>query len=293
METTQGSKTWSRVQPQLIQHAIPDARYHFDFSKFVPNFRHSASALNRLVSLNEYLVAKTILVALDNSLEGFRFRALQDGKRLLVATHGMRRGFILLDPRRIGEEKYEQASWLDGMERAGIGKMVNLVQMCDENMKVDFAVTGCLVANEQGFRVEVDISHFELQWYILRNRGILHDKIPVAVLAHDCQILRPEEADIPEEAPFQYDWICTPTRLINIPTAMKPKPDFDFEKTIDQHAVNTVVPLQELKGIKMMEQIMSTGGFAQNEQKSETPTLSADEQMGVDMIERIMKGYKP
>jgi 5-formyltetrahydrofolate cyclo-ligase len=43
----------------------------------------------------------------------------------------------------------------------------------------------------------------------------------------------------------------------------------------------------------MMETIMSDGGFAQKDKRQEAPTLSADEQMGINMIERIMKGYKP
>jgi 5-formyltetrahydrofolate cyclo-ligase len=293
VESPQIAEAWQRVQSQLIRHAIPDARFHLDFPKFIPDFRGSASALDLLVSLKDYLVARTILVSPDNSLEGLRYRALQDGKNLLVATHGMQRGFVLLDPRRIPEEKYEQASWLDGMERAGIGRHISLAQMTEENIKVDFAVTGCFMATSKGVPIGDDVSLFRLQWYILRDRGVIDNKVAVAVVAHDCQILPQAEKDIPQDAQFNYDWICTPTGLINVSTAKKPNNGFDFEKTIPSYIVNTVVPLQELKGIKMMETIMSDGGFAQKDKRQEAPTLSADEQMGINMIERIMKGYKP
>ncbi len=46
---------------------------------------------------------------------------------MLVTTYGLRRGFWLLDPRVISEEKFEVASLLDGIER--VGRHVNLKEI--------------------------------------------------------------------------------------------------------------------------------------------------------------------
>jgi 5-formyltetrahydrofolate cyclo-ligase len=59
---------WARVYQDLIQHAIPDARFNYDFMSFTPDFRGSASAIDRLVSLPCYQSASVILVTPDNSL---------------------------------------------------------------------------------------------------------------------------------------------------------------------------------------------------------------------------------
>ena len=59
-------------------------------------------------------------MAPDNSLESFRALALGAGKRILVPTFGMRRGFVVLDGKQIPAAARSLAATLDGMERLGV-----------------------------------------------------------------------------------------------------------------------------------------------------------------------------
>src|SRR3989442_10883203 len=97
--------------------ALPDSRFDYDFDNFIPDFAMSPRALERLLNLKLYTGLKLIFTTPDNSLEGFRARALRDGIRQVISTYGIRRGMILLEP--TGEVKHQEAfaATLDGMER--------------------------------------------------------------------------------------------------------------------------------------------------------------------------------
>jgi len=91
----------------------------------------------------------------------------------------------------------------------------------------------------------------------------------------------------------QCDFVVTPERTLEVEGAVKPKGGVDFSK-VDPEALNNIPPLQELKGIRMMEQIMSGSGFGtkKEEEKEEPKAPSAEEQMGIDIVERLMRGLK-
>jgi len=50
--------------------------------------------------------------------------------------------------------------------------------------------------------------------------------------------------------------------------------------------------LEELKGIRMMQKIMQDGGFGAEKEQENTKTLSAEEQRGIDIVDKLMKGLK-
>ncbi|CAO2657175.1 Nn.00g033010.m01.CDS01 [Neocucurbitaria sp. VM-36] len=288
---------WAHVYEELLRNAIPDSRFNYDFLSFTPDFRGSASALDRVVELPCYQNASTLLVTSDNSLEQLRCRALKDGKRLLVATYRLRRGFILLSPTRISEDKHELAACLDGMEKPGVGRAVSLAQIRDEDICIDMCLIGGLAFNEQGVVIWEGQALFEVQWALLQDIKRLASNVPVVAVAHTCQVVDETqlgvERIIPDKAgEVQCDHVVTPDRIFHVEAPFRPTKGIDLD-TVDPEALSNIPPLQELKGIRMMEKIMESGGFSQASDKETSKAPTAEEQMGIGMVERLMKGYKP
>ncbi|KAK7179394.1 hypothetical protein DPSP01_010391 [Paraphaeosphaeria sporulosa] len=284
---------WQRVYKELLKHAKPDSRFHYDFLSFTPDFRGSSAAVDRLVQLPCYKAATTILATSDGSLEELRYRALKDGKKVLVGTYRLRRGFVLLSPQRIAEAELQVASWLDGMERPGIGRHLSLAQLQEEGIKVDLCVFGGLAFNTQGVVVWEGQGLFEVQWALLHDIKVMREQVPVVAVAHDCQVV--DEAELGLErikprkaAEVQCDYIITPEKTFEIKDAVKPSSGVDFD-AVDSAALENIPPLQELKGIRMMESIMKKGGFKEDKKAEQGP--SAEELTGIEMMEKIMKGF--
>lgn len=289
---------WARVYHDLIRIAIPDSRFNFDFLSFTPDFRGSAAAVERVLELPCYKSAATILITSDNSLEQLRHQALKDGKKVLVGTYRLRRGFILLDPARIDDNKLELAAHLDGMEKPGIGKAMSIAQLRDEGLHIDMCATGGLVFNQHGVLIYEGHSLFEVQWALLQDINVLGVSTRVVAVAHTCQVVDEASLGLERFKPskggeVQCDFVITPEKVIEVEAAIKPTTGINFD-AIDPDALNNIPPLQELKGIRTMEQIMASGGFGQEkEKKKEEPKApSAEEQMGMDIIAKLMKGYK-
>ena len=289
---------WAHVYRELRRYAIPDSRFHYDFMSFTPDFQGSSSVVDRIVGLSCYQKAQTVLVTSDNSLEKLRLRALQDGKRLLVATYRLRRGFVLLNPAVIHQDNYAVAACLDGMEKPGVGRLITLAQARDENVSVDLCVTGGLAFNQQGITIWEGHSLFEVQWAMLQDIKCLDADVPVVAAAHTCQVvdeaklgIETTKADDPGEV--QCNYVVTPDHAFHIENPFRPTGNMDLAK-LDQEALSNIPPLQELKGIRMMEKIMQDGGIGQEKREQGKPkTVSVEEKMGIDIVEKLMKDYKP
>lgn len=285
---------WAHVYRQLLRNAVPDSRFDFDFLSFTPDFRDSLSAIERVVGLPCYQSSKTLLVTSDNSLEQFRHRALKDGKTLLVATYRLRRGFVLLNPTQISEGKYALAACLDGMEKPGLGRSLSLAEL-RENSSIDLCVIGGLAFNRDGVTIWEGHALFEVQWALLQDIKCLVATTPVIAVAHTCQVVDEQQLGVDVIKPnkageVQCDFVATPDQVYKVKCPVRLAGSIDFE-TIDPEALKSIPPLQELKGIRMMEQIMQDGGLVQKERKTMTKSISSEEQMGVDMVEKLMAGY--
>jgi 5-formyltetrahydrofolate cyclo-ligase len=294
---------WARVYRDLIQNAVADSRFHFDFLSFTPDFRGSSAAINRVLELACYQNARTLLITSDNSLERLRHQALKDGKKVLVGTYRLRRGFILLDPASMDESKLELAACLDGMERRGMGRSMGIAQLRDEGLKIDMCATGGLVFNEHGVVVYAGQALFEMQWALLQDIKVLGECARVVAVAHACQVVDEaalgfEETRAGHAGEVQCDFVVTPERVLEVAAASKPTAGIDFG-AVDADALNSIAVLQELKGIRAMEQIMAAGGFGAEQAQSGTAggqppprAATAEEQTGIDMVARLMRGYR-
>jgi 5-formyltetrahydrofolate cyclo-ligase len=282
---------WARVYLDLIQYAVADSRFHFDFLSFTPDFLGSAAAINRVLELACYKNARTLLITSDNSLERLRCQALRDGKKVLVGTYRLRRGFILLDPARMDESKLELAACLDGMERRGMGRSMGVAQLRDEGLKIDMCATGGLVFNEHGVVVYEGQALFEVQRALLHDIKVLGESAPVVAVAHACQVIDEvslgfEETRAADAGEVQCDFVVTPERVLEVEGQSKPTTGIDFG-AVDPDMLNTIGVLQELKGIR--------GGGRQAQSSTaegQTQSATAEEQMGIDMVEKLMRACR-
>ncbi|WP_110686927.1 5-formyltetrahydrofolate cyclo-ligase [Salinicola aestuarinus] len=238
-----------RVFSDLRKVAFPDSRFHFDFGEFIADFQQREAATERLVAHRFYQTAEIIFITPDNCLEELRHRALQDGKRVLMTTYSIKRGFWLLDPAEIPEDMYLYAATLDGMER--MGRAVTLAEI-RQMPKTDFMVTGTGAINEAGIRFGKGHGFFDAEWGMLFRIGNIDVDTPSAALVHDCQVL--VETLRPEVFDTVSDVIFTPTRTLEVSAPHKPTVGIVWE-LLDQQMFDTIPPLQELHRMEALGEL--------------------------------------
>lgn len=234
-----------RVFRELREVAYPDSRFHYDFGEFIADFRGSDAALARLVAHPYYQRAQCLFITPDNCLEMLRHQALRDGKRVLLTTYSIRRGFWLLDPAKIPADRLLYAATLDGMERHGTP--MTLAQIRDTLPRVDYLVTGTGAINEAGVRFGKGHGFFDAEWGMLHRIGKIDASTPAAAVVHDCQVLT--ETLYPEVFDTVVDAIFTPTRTIAVAGPHKPACGIVWD-LLDPVMLETIPPLQELKAME-------------------------------------------
>lgn len=235
----------NRVFEELRKVAFPDSRFHFDFGEFITDFEGSSYATQRLIDHPFYQKAKCIFITPDNCLEELRYRALQDGKLILITTYSIKRGFWVLDPAKIDPARYLYAATLDGLEREG--EPMSLIDIRDKLPELDFMVTGTGAINEEGVRFGKGHGFFDSEWGMLYRIGKITTDTPSAALVHDCQVLT--ETLYPEIFDTVADAIFTPTRTIEVEEPHKPTCGIVWD-LLDPVMFDTIPPLQELKALE-------------------------------------------
>lgn len=232
-----------RVWSELRKVAVPDSRFHFDFGEFIADFEGGDAAVDRLVAHRFYQQANFVFITPDNCLDRLRLKALQDGKTVLMTTYSIKRGFWLLDPRKIDPSLYLYAATLDGMER--VAQPVSLAQIA--NMPtVEYMVTGTGAINHDGVRFGKGHGFFDAEWGMLYQLKRISTATPSAAVVHDCQVL--DETLTPEIFDTVADVIFTPTRTIEVAGPHKPTCGIIWDR-LDPHMLETIPPLQELKAM--------------------------------------------
>ena len=239
------SEVRERVFAELRKVARPDSRFHFDFGEFIADFEGSEAANERLMAHRHYREASCIFITPDNCIEQLRHRALLDGKRVLMTTYSIKRGFWLLDPATIPADRLLYAATLDGMERHG--RPMTLAQIRAELPQVDYMVTGTGAINEAGVRFGKGHGFFDAEWGMLYRIGKIGTHTPTAALVHDCQVLT--ETLYPEVFDTVADAVFTPTRTIEVPNPHKPTCGIVWS-LLDPQMLATIPPLQELQGME-------------------------------------------
>jgi 5-formyltetrahydrofolate cyclo-ligase len=172
----------------------------------IPNFVGAEKATLNLRELPEYKAAKVIFCNPDSPQKPVREAALRDSKVVVMATPRLKKGFLLLDPNVIHQNKISIASTIRGAFKHG-----RLVEPSE--VKVDLFVAGSVAVSPDGGRLGKGAGYSDQEHAILKNSGGLTPETPVVTTVHDVQVVE----KVPRE-----DWdvcvdvIVTPTRVIRV-----------------------------------------------------------------------------
>lgn len=242
------------VWERLRRYARPDSRFHWDFSKFIPDFKGSDRCAEKIRRLPIYRKARLIFITPDNCLEYFREICIRDKKAFLMTPYAIRRDFLYLDPRSVPRGMEALASTLDGIER--FAKPVTLRKMMRLG-RLDFLVTGVSIVNKKGVRYGKGTGFFDIEWAIFRELGMADEETPIIVVAHDCQVV---ETDFPHtHYDTIADYIVTPRRIIRVERTERKPLGIDW-KILPRELYETIPPLQELAEIKGVKYPVSSPG---------------------------------
>lgn len=234
-----------QIWQRLAEVAYPDSRFHFDFSQFIPDFEGSAVAVENLLADLAWKDAETIFIAPDNCLEELRYQAIRQGKKLIVSTYGIRRGFVYLTNENINPHNYELAATLDGMEK--VGSIYGIEDLKDKVMKIDLMITGgSVISSINGIRFGKGHGFFDLEWGIFYTVKLVCSSTPVFAVAHDCQVI--DSSLEPSVVDSACDKIFTPKQVIEIKNPQKPKCGIMWER-LESGMLGDIPVLSELKFI--------------------------------------------
>jgi len=204
----------------------------------IPTFPGQNKAAERLRSLPLYRAAETVMVPPDQAQLQVRVNAVMDGKRLIMASPGLKDGFYLLEKREIKVKDVQQAARSSGVRR--FGKRLGTARQ--EIGTIDIIITGAVAVDSQGGRIGKGSGYFDLEYMILREIGSITEATPIVALVDDLQIV----AEAPmEEKDVAVDFICTPTKLMTIERhrARPAKISWDL---LPENAIKGMRPLKDL-----------------------------------------------
>jgi 5-formyltetrahydrofolate cyclo-ligase len=208
----------------------------------IPTFPDQNKVAERLRGLAVYRQAKTIMVPPDQAQLQVRINALLDGKRLIMATPGLRDGFYLLEKGNIKVKDWRTAARSSGVQRFG----QQLKTTRSEIGEVDLLATGAVAVGMQGERIGKGSGYFDLEYMILREIGSVTEATPICALVDDPQVLE----QVPMEAKdVAVDFVITPTRIITIERTLERPAQIPWDGLHERH-IKSMRPLKELRGKK-------------------------------------------
>jgi len=202
----------------------------------IPNFLGSDEAGLKLVSLDVFEEAGVVKVNPDSPQRIVREYALRMGKKLLMPTPRIKKGFLLLDGKVLrGRERF--ASTIKGAFR--LGRIVRLSEL----PRVDLIVEGSVAVGLDCSRLGKGEGYAELEYAILRELGLVDEYTPIATTVHELQIFDTLPQD-PFDVPV--DIVVTPKRIIR-PTCRKLKPVGIYWEYITNKKMDEIPILKELR----------------------------------------------
>jgi len=205
----------------------------------IPNFIGAEEAARRLSRQAEFKSARIVKVNPDSPQRKVRTAVLSSGKILIMPSPRLRKGFMVLDPRKIPEGLFPGASTIRGAFKYG--------QFCSlrDLPKIDLVVAGSVAVSMDGVRIGKGGGYSELEYGILRELDLVWEDTPIFTTVHDVQVV----ARVPRELhDLVVDAIITPTRTIRI-GRRSPRPKGIIWKLITSDMLDDMPILAELKRI--------------------------------------------
>ncbi|HLI09678.1 MAG TPA: 5-formyltetrahydrofolate cyclo-ligase [Ktedonobacteraceae bacterium] len=231
-----------RVWTQLRSVARPDSRFHWNFAEFIADYEGSEVGAEQLQALPAWQSSRLMFITPDNNLEVVRRKAMEDGKRFVMSTYGIARGFLFIDPARLSPHDYGWAATLDGMDR--FGQPLNLLDIRSLG-SFDLLVTGASAVSTNGIRFGKGHGYFDLEWAMFSQVHCLTEDPLVVCAVHDCQVI---DLDlVGSEFDTRVDLIITPTRTLPIAREQGHRPGRVVWDRLEPGTVERIPSLQELR----------------------------------------------
>jgi 5-formyltetrahydrofolate cyclo-ligase len=204
----------------------------------IPPFPGQNKAAERLRRTTLYKESFSVMVPPDQAQLQVRINLLQDRKRLIMATPGLRDGFYEISSRRMPPSLWAKAVSSVGVTRYGR----KLASTLTEIGRVDLLVTGAVAVSLQGDRIGKGTGYFDLEYMILREIGSAGGTTPVIAVVDDLQVLK----ELPwNEKDVSIDLIVTPTTYITVHHP-RPRPKGIDWSSLQPRQMKGMRPLREL-----------------------------------------------
>jgi 5-formyltetrahydrofolate cyclo-ligase len=203
----------------------------------IPNFVGAAQAAMRVLELKDFRNADSVKVNPDAPQAYVRRIVLEEGKTLLMPTPRLTSGFLRLDPRRIPKHLIGRATSI-----SGAFKFAERISLSDLP-RIDLIVAGSVAVSLEGGRIGKGEGYSEIEYGILRERGLIDDNARIVTTVHDCQIVdafKVEKHDLP------VDYVLTPTKLHETNTRL-PRPKGIYWDLVTAETLRDIPILEELK----------------------------------------------
>ena len=241
MDKEKKQKIRLEVWQKLKNIALPDSRFHLNFAEYIPDFKDSLEACNKIIKSDEYKKAKLLFITPDNCLTTTREQAIKDGKDIIVSTYGIYRGFIFISKKMIDRGNEVFASTLDGLEY--FGKNISLREI-KELGKIDLMLTGASAVSKNGVRFGKGHGFFDLEWGMFADLKIVDESTPIVAAVHDVQVVNFELE--PSETDIIVDSIITNKQELST-NRKKKRPAGIYWELLEKGMLEATPPLQELK----------------------------------------------
>ncbi|MFE9063610.1 5-formyltetrahydrofolate cyclo-ligase [Streptomyces violaceusniger] len=188
---------------------------HGDVTGRIPSFIGADSAAARLAAHPAWQNARVIKAVPDKAQLPVRARALQEGKRVYMASSKLatEKPFYLLDPGKLTVPVREAA------ERRIAAKVAQPVDL-DEMSSVDLVVCGSVAVNPDGVRLGKGAGYSDIEVALLQEAGLIGPDTLIATTVHPLQVL---DEKLPEaEHDFRVDLIITSDRVIECAPRRRP-----------------------------------------------------------------------
>ncbi len=214
----------------------------FPFKAFgrIPNFRGSERAANLLCSSDEFKYAAVVKVNPDSPQRMVREVCVKEGKTLIMPTPRMRQGFLLIDPKRVGDAS--EASSISGAFR--VGKLVHPREL----PQIDLLVFGSVAVAPDGARVGKGEGYAELEYAILRHFGKVLSQTPIFTTVHPLQVV--------DRIPLEEFDVC-------LDSYFTPEARFDVQgiKSRPQGIIWRLLPEEKLREIPLLQELAKEEGI--------------------------------
>ena len=185
----------------------------------IPNFTGAEAAADRLAGERVWRRAEVLKCNPDLPQRPVRFRALRAGKRIVMALPRLREKapFLLLDPERIPEERWWDASSIAGASE--LGRPLTLGRI----PPVDLIVCGSVAVAPDGSRLGKGGGYADLEYGLLRETKRIGARTPIVTTVHTIQVVA--AGDFPVEIhDVAVDLFVTPNEVVRCPrTHPRPK----------------------------------------------------------------------